>query len=255
MSVNREANQSSSLQIERTSSARSRLRTTGAGDRTFSLVRSLPEQIAERIAEEIIEDRFPPGTRLKEVELARSFGVSRAPIREALRLLETQKLVRIVPQRGAVVTTLSIAELDELFEIRAALMGLSVRKLAERGSDADHAALATRVADVERLMTAGDKTAFVRGLGRLSVEAAELAGPGWIRDFLVISIHQTVKFSRRGLASETSGRQLMTGWKRLLGAVRARKPDVAEAHARKLMLTAWSLARPVLEALHSDGDR
>ncbi|TAK40762.1 MAG: GntR family transcriptional regulator, partial [Betaproteobacteria bacterium] len=82
------------------------------------LTPTLPLQIAERIGGGIMDERFRPGERLKEVALAQTFGVSRATIREALRILENRGLVSIVPQRGAQVTKLSRKELEDLFEIR-----------------------------------------------------------------------------------------------------------------------------------------
>src|SRR3954470_11612804 len=78
---------------------------------------TLPLQVAERIGQSIVDEQFAPGERLKEVELALSFGVSRATIREALRLLEKRGLVSILPQRGARVNDLSPKELEDLFEI------------------------------------------------------------------------------------------------------------------------------------------
>lgn len=219
-----------------------------AGPRSFHfLALSLPEQIAERIAEAILEDHYTPGTRLKEVELAKSFGVSRAPVREALRILETQKLVRITPQKGALVVSLSVEDLDELFLIRAALMGLSVRKIAERGLEQDYKLLKSRLNAVEALAKQGDMTRALRRLGELSEFAAELAGPGWIRDFLVIAIHQTVKFSRRGLSNPAATLQVVEGWKRLLVSIHERRAADAELEARGLMLSVWKGARVALE--------
>src|SRR6187551_2350409 len=97
-----------------------------------TLVPTLPLQIAERIGVAIVEEKFAPGERLKEVELALAFGVSRATVREALRLLEKRGLVSILPQRGARVTELSKKELEDLFEMRAALLGLASGRVAGR---------------------------------------------------------------------------------------------------------------------------
>src|SRR3954469_18051982 len=93
-----------------------------------ALTPTLPLQVAERIGQGIIDEQFQPGERLKEVELALSFGVSRATIREALRILEKRGLVSILPQRGARVNDLSPKELEDLFEIRAALLGVASRR-------------------------------------------------------------------------------------------------------------------------------
>ena len=78
------------------------------------LTLSLPEQIASQLAARITSATY-----------------SRGPVREALRLLEKDGLVRILPRRGAQVTNLSIAEVREIFDIRAALNGLRDREIAE----------------------------------------------------------------------------------------------------------------------------
>jgi DNA-binding GntR family transcriptional regulator len=215
--------------------------------RTAGLVYSLPEQIAERIAEGIIDERYPPGSRLKEVELALAFGVSRAPVREALRILETQKLVRLTPQKGALVTHLSTEELAELFAIRAALMGLSIRKIAEKGTTPDIKALEARVEELESLAGRDDLRRYVRRLGDLSEFAAQAAGPGWIADLLLTTIRQTVKYSRRGLMSKAAATDINAGWRRVLKAIAAHDGDLAEKEAKDLILTAWNLAIPTLE--------
>lgn len=218
-----------------------------------ALAHSLPEQIARRIADDIIEERYAPGVRLKEVELAQSFNVSRAPVREALRILETQRLVRLTPQRGAYVVSLSIEELADLFSIRAVLMGLSARKIAEKGSALDHVALRKRVDALKLLAEREDLTKFVRDIGELSLFAAEIAGPGWVHDFLLIAVRQTVRYSYRGLMTPQGASEITGCWEKLMDAISVRNANGAEAAAKSLMLTAWKLARPVMEARKSKG--
>lgn len=96
---------------------------------------TLPEQIAEQLAQDIVSETLVPGQRLKEMELANQFGASRAPIREALRLLELRGLVQIAARRGVSVTQLSAAEVDDLYEIRASLLGLAARRVALTGDE------------------------------------------------------------------------------------------------------------------------
>ena len=93
---------------------------------------TLPEQIAEQLARDIVSQALAPGQRLKEIELSTRFDASRAPIREALRLLELRGLVQIESRRGVTVTQLSAAEVDDLYEIRASLLGLAARRVALR---------------------------------------------------------------------------------------------------------------------------
>src|SRR5947209_1775520 len=101
-----------------------------------ALFLTLSEQLAQRIADAILSERFAPGARLKEVDLSTLYGVSRASIREALRLLDKRGLVRIEPRRGARVTQLSADEVDDLYEIRASLLAVAARRVAARADRA-----------------------------------------------------------------------------------------------------------------------
>ena len=97
---------------------------------TYRIYATLPAQIAVRIGQAIVDGDFEPGEKLREVDLAGRFGVSRASVREALRVVEREGLVTILPQRGAQVTLLSAQEVQDVFDIRANLMGLVCNRLA-----------------------------------------------------------------------------------------------------------------------------
>ena len=94
----------------------------------------LPVFLAERLAEEIETNRLKPGERLSEEAIAKRFGVSRAPVREALRLLAQEEIVAIEPRRGARVRSYSRTELSEMFEMRAVLYGLCVELFISRAT-------------------------------------------------------------------------------------------------------------------------
>lgn len=83
--------------------------------------RSLSTQVADSLRELIISNAFVQGQQLKQHEIAKRLGVSHIPVREAFQLLESEGLVTTVPYKGAVVTRLSAAEIDELFDIRIVL--------------------------------------------------------------------------------------------------------------------------------------
>ncbi|MBU2669451.1 GntR family transcriptional regulator [Actinoplanes bogorensis] len=85
--------------------------------RTYSLV----ELAVERLRREILSGRVEPGERLVEEQLTRRLGISRAPLREAMRLLAQQGLVEHIPRRGARVATLSADDVQELYEVRDVL--------------------------------------------------------------------------------------------------------------------------------------
>ena len=89
----------------------------------------------------IMEGAFPPGSHLADRTLCEQFGCSRSIIREAIRLLEAEGLVTVVPHRGSFVTYLTSAEAVQIYELRAALEALAGQGFAERASAEERAAL------------------------------------------------------------------------------------------------------------------
>ncbi|WP_018467327.1 GntR family transcriptional regulator [Calidithermus timidus] len=86
-----------------------------------------PDRVAQQLRERILGGQYPGGTTLRQEELAEEMGVSRMPVREALRQLAAEGLLVLQPHRGAVVAELSIAELEEIYEMRAVLEPLALR--------------------------------------------------------------------------------------------------------------------------------
>jgi DNA-binding GntR family transcriptional regulator len=83
--------------------------------------RTISSAVGDELRRRILDGSFPSGLQLKQDALAEEFGVSRIPIREALMQLEAEGLVKILPHKGAIVSELSISEIDELFELRLLL--------------------------------------------------------------------------------------------------------------------------------------
>lgn len=84
-------------------------------------------RIAERIRGGILEGEFPPGTRIRQEDVAERFGASRVPVREALRILEHEGLVTLVANTGAWVAELTLAECEEIYQMRERLEPLLLR--------------------------------------------------------------------------------------------------------------------------------
>jgi DNA-binding GntR family transcriptional regulator len=98
---------------------------------------STVERLAGTIQARVLRGDVPVGTRLRQEALAEEFGVSRTPVREALRQLQATGLVELLPNRGAVVRGPSAREIREAYDVRAELEGLAARLAAERISDRD----------------------------------------------------------------------------------------------------------------------
>ncbi len=92
----------------------------------------LRELVLEAIREAIKDGKLQPRERLMEIQLAEELGVSRTPVREALRKLELEGFIVMVPRKGAYVADLSYKDIADVFEIRAALEGLAAGLAAER---------------------------------------------------------------------------------------------------------------------------
>jgi DNA-binding GntR family transcriptional regulator len=92
--------------------------------------RTLREAVQNALMEDILRNRFQPGQRLLEGDLAATYGVSRAPIREAVRALEQQGLLRSVSNKGVMVSRLSPDEIREVYEVRIELEPLAARLAA-----------------------------------------------------------------------------------------------------------------------------
>lgn len=103
--------------------------------------RTLADSVRSRLAEEIINGTIAPGTRLDEHVLAARFNVSRTPVREALRQLTANGLVEWRPRHGAVVASISVHQMVEMFEVMAELEGFAGRLAARRMTDEARRAL------------------------------------------------------------------------------------------------------------------
>lgn len=198
------------------------------------LLPTLPLQIANQMADSIVEGRFPPGSRLRETELALSFAVSRATIREALRLLEQRKLVKIQPQRGAHVTRLSAKELDDLFEVRASLLGTGSRLAAARCTPVHAKALRGYLkklhANLPNLTDyAATSADLVEYLMRMSENEVLIE---YIRDFA----QRIGRYVRLGLATMERRQNSLVGWQTVIDAVIGDDGETADQQHRKLAL-------------------
>lgn len=115
---------------------------------------SLPSAVADKLREQIIRGEIPEGAQLRQDAIATQYQVSRIPVREALRQLDAEGLIAIVPNRGAIVPALSPSDIQELFSIRALLepevLKLSIPHLTEEDFAEADAVLNRYVNELER---------------------------------------------------------------------------------------------------------
>jgi DNA-binding GntR family transcriptional regulator len=137
--------------------------------------RTLREQVVDHLREEILSSRLAPGAELGEVALARSLGISRGPLREAIGQLAAEGLVTIAPRRGAVVTRLTRQEFVDAYQVREALESLAIKLAVPRLSEAEKGELHSMCEAMEHEAEAGNAERFFeinRDFHRLLVDAS-----------------------------------------------------------------------------------
>lgn len=122
---------------------------------------------------EIRSGALPPGARLRETDLAVRLGISRTPVREAIRQLEADGLVVHQPRQGATVRRLDYAEVIELYEMRAVLEGTAARLAARAASEIELAELSALHADLAAAPAGAQARELNRQFHRTLIDAAK----------------------------------------------------------------------------------
>jgi DNA-binding GntR family transcriptional regulator len=198
---------------------------------------SAAEHVEGAIKRLIASGEFAPGARLLEVELATRFGVSRAPVRDALRSLDKQGFVDLTPRRGAIVYQPTPADISNLYEVRAELSALGARKAAA-AMDAQTRAVARAGLELMARLAADP-----------GAEPADyLAVRTGLSDLILLSANNPrLAAAARALGAEAfthtrvfhsaeHRRRNAEGWRRLYEAVFAHDGEGAAAEARSLTL-------------------
>ncbi len=203
--------------------------------------RTVPEQIADSVGAEIINGTIRGGERLLEQDLALRFGVSRGPVREAIRELERRGLVEFFPRRGAYVVSLTLDTIAEVFNIRAALMGLAARSMAAFRSEKSIAELEEAVDEVERLaaLPATSPTVFIAASNRVARTIIKNCGNLQLEKIL----REQVRHSLWGMIwtrepSEFGEKkwqlELCASWREVLHHIREGNGGAAESAQRRI---------------------
>jgi DNA-binding GntR family transcriptional regulator len=128
--------------------------------------RTLSAAIAERLRQDILSGIHPSGAQLRQDALAGLYGVSRIPVREALFLLESEGLVQMVPHKGAVVTRLSLAEINDVFDLRSLLEPRLFRQSIPALVADDFA----RIDEIQKAFTRAIRARDIRQSGTINAE-------------------------------------------------------------------------------------
>ena len=118
----------------------------------LDVYKPLREIVSDALRQAIRDGLLPPGERLMEIPLAEELGVSRTPIREAIRILEQEGLVVMIPRRGTYVADMSLKDVTEVFELRSILEELAAELAAERITNEEIEALEQHLVEIGNYM-------------------------------------------------------------------------------------------------------
>jgi DNA-binding GntR family transcriptional regulator len=203
--------------------------------------RVLRQDILLGLRSGILNGEIPPGTRLLEIPLATELGVSRGPVREALRQLEQEGLVEFFPHRGAIVVGVADSEIETIYAIRALLEERAFAKACRTIDDAELDGLAATVEKMIDASYAGDVAAVTEHDMRFHGRIVELSGFSYLRRLWtsidgVVRLRAASQARRPELADAGSAREWLTEpsieHRELVDALRTRRPAAAAKAAR-----------------------
>jgi DNA-binding GntR family transcriptional regulator len=189
--------------------------------------RPLHKIVLEYMIEDIVRGTFGPGQKLNEIDLANYYNVSRGPIREAIRMLEGQGLVHVIPGKGATVTRLSPSELTELYEIRIELEGLATRLAASRITDRQLARMQTHLDRMTENLDSVD--AWVRWNDKFHTTLYQASDRKHLCEMIDDLVVRTKPYARMYVSLPGRLTSTHPDHLRIFDAVRARDGELAEA--------------------------
>jgi DNA-binding GntR family transcriptional regulator len=212
---------------------------------------TLTETVARHVRDAIVRGEFEPGSALPEVRLADELGTSRGTVREALRALEDQGLVDVVPHKGTFVSRVTRRKARELYGVRAVLEGYAARLAVAAGTFQGPAgdALRSTLAAFEKTARAGDPMATIEAERALHRQIWSAAGNELLHELMATIALQTRRLLIYNKVFRTSPDEEIATHRELVMAVLTGDPDRAEAAVREHI--AQSAAR-VLASMPED---
>ncbi len=188
---------------------------------------SLRDLVADRIRDSVISGRFQPGQRLVERELCELTGVSRTSIREALRELVSEGLITSLPNKGPIVSVVSVETAESIYQVRAMLEGLAARLFATRASDIQVRALEQAADELELVYRSYSAGAFLTAKARFYNVLLEGCG-NEIAAAILRTMHARISLLRAtSLSNSTRAAASIAEIRALLNAIKARDENAA----------------------------
>ncbi len=222
--------------------------------RTFQMeTRTLADRVCDEIVTAIVKGDMPPGFKISEPELARTYGISRGPLREAMRRLEGLRLIERKPHIGARVVKLSVKELVEIYRVREALEGMACRLAAEFMTEEEIQGLRDLLDEHERTVEQHDGRAYFQKEGDLDFHFRIVQGSrnATLLEILGSDLYHLVRMYRYQFSvSSARPKRALKEHRQIVDAIDARDPELAELLMRRHISAARQNIEDKLETVN-----
>jgi len=198
--------------------------------------RTLADRVCEQIVTAIVVGDIPPGQKISEPELAKTYGISRGPLREAMRRLEALRLVERKPHVGARVVNLSAKELIEIYRVREALEGMACRLAAENMPQDEIDSLRALLDEHEQSVEQLEGRSYFQKEGDLDFHYRIVHGSKneKLLEFLGGDLYHLVRMYRYQFSvSSSRPKRALKEHRQIVDAIESRDPELAEMLMRR----------------------
>jgi len=193
--------------------------------------RALYQEVAERLRQQIFARTLEPGSRIDELSLVAELGISRTPLREALKVLAVEGLVTMKVRRGAYVTEMSERDVTDIYHLLGLLESDAVAAVATRATDAQMAELETLHVELEGAL--GDREQFFRLNEAFHLRVLSIADNRW-RSQIVADLRKVMKLNRHhSLFRQGRLEESLAEHRALMSALKRRDASTAAALSRE----------------------
>lgn len=192
--------------------------------------RPLRDIVCDELRTQIIDGTYPPGTHLVEDRLAQELGVSRNPVREALRVLQAEGFIDMIPRRGAVVATLTAEQVRDIFDVRMALEQLAAQLAAQRAVREDVGELRRILSAAQQALAEDDAIGLTERNAEFHEQVLVVSGNGYLRD-VMLQLRGQMKWIFSRTAGSARGQHSLDEHTALADAIERGDEDAAAALA------------------------
>ncbi len=208
---------------------------------------SLHQEILRRVRDMIVEGRWPPGERIPELDVCDELGISRTPLREALKVLAAEGLIELLPSRGALVKRVAPDEARDMLELMGELEAFAGSHACARASDAEIAA----IAELHRRMLGhyveGRRRDYFRANQAIHDAIVAAAGNPTLREMHATLSARLKRLRFAGSDSSEFWRDAVAEHERILAALKARDGEALATILREHEANTWTRIRASVE--------